>query len=310
MYFKYLFLLVFLPIFAFANPPLKKVKPNAADVAKNKGKSKLKPAIKPNAKPAAQPTLKPKPGKPAKPGKAENHAKPDQKDLVKPGQKELVNPSHHESPKPHPHVKPNQNHKPNHDAKPDHQEAKPNPKLHPKQKHRDHDHQKNPPRRSSNTTASSGAGGGGVGLLGMFLGGCRPDSGLRLSMGKSFGIGNNQAENPLDGVTVGLGYRLLFLNLMAETQISSFSDTKVQAARAHASINIPVGCFSISPLGGVSVSSNNIIESRLNSYDAGLMVEFHVIQPIALGFRYLANLLQNDSKDILHSFTFHFAFYF
>jgi hypothetical protein len=62
--------------------------------------------------------------------------------------------------------------------------------------------------------------------------------------------------------------------------------------------------------GGIGLISNNLIEGRTTTYDGGLMVEFHLIAPIAFGFRYLASMLQNDSKEILHSATFHFALYF
>ena len=301
MYFKYLFLMIFLSIFAFANPPLKRVKPNAAHVAKNKGQSKLKPTVKPNKSNAFKP--KAVKAKPEKPSKA--NAKPSGKN--KPN--EFVKPS---DPKPAPAIKPAQTHhpKPDHKEPKEHKEAKPHKPHHPKHPNRNNNDSNPQPRRQTKTTSSSPGMEGGASLLGMLLGGCRPDSGARLSIGKSFGMVGNSAQTPLDGVTLGLGYRLLFLNLMSEAQLSGFSGTQFQAVKAHASINIPVGCFSISPLGGVGLISNNLIEGRTTTYDGGLMVEFHLIAPIAFGFRYLASMLQNDSKEILHSATFHFALYF
>lgn len=304
MYFKYFFLMIFLPIFAFANPPLKRVKPNAADMAKNKGKSKLKPVV-PNAK--SKPALKPK-GVKAKP---EKPSKSDDKHSGKTKQNEFVKPS---EPKPTPAIKPTQPHHPKADHKEpkepkEHKPNKPHKPHHPKHSNQDNDDRTPQPRRQT-TTASTPSGGGGGSLLGMLLGGCRPDSGTRISIGKSFGMVGNSAQTPIDGVNLGLGYRLLFLNLMSEAQLSGFSGTQLQAVKAHASINIPVGCFSISPLGGIGLISNNLIEGRTTTYDGGLMVEFHLIAPIAFGFRYLASMLQNDSKEILHSATFHFALYF
>jgi hypothetical protein len=286
MRFRFLVLFFLMPLFLLANPP-KQVKPDPRKIVKNKTipkkvinepKTKLKP--KADAKPTPKPQPKPNLREDSSPLVKPSHPKPQPKEtspLVQPIQPKPI-------PKPTP---------------------KPQPQPKPQQQYQE---TRQPTPAPVPTPSSDGS---------SFLSGCQPRNATRFAISKSFGLAGDSVQKPLDGINFNLGYYFYFLSVMTEMQISNFSDPKLQAMRLLGALNIPVGCLTISPMGGVGVMAQDLPNAVFNgksnsSYDFGLSLEYHLHSIFAVGMRYLLHNVNitDQTREMIHSFNLSIILYF
>jgi hypothetical protein len=141
---------------------------------------------------------------------------------------------------------------------------------------------------------------------------CRPEWAKFLYVGKTITI-QDDVNAPIEGFSFGLGYRFKYLSLNLEGQIGGLSMSAIEAVRAHGSINLPIArCFTLSPFGGSSFVGKNVFDIMGNqTWDAGLILEYHFFPFLGVSTRYMANIwATQEEQKTLHSLLITLSLYF